>query len=115
MDPITLGGTIEFRAPHILLEALTPDFAGPNQRSSTSTVANSGLDVFAHNMETVERLTPSVRDRRAKFRQSLDTLRWAKETGPAGLITKTSLMLGVGEEDDEVISTLQGLSAHPVW
>ncbi|KNZ50095.1 lipoyl synthase [Puccinia sorghi] len=96
-------------APHILLEALTPDFAGPNQRSSTSTVANSGLDVFAHNMETVERLTPSVRDRRAKFRQSLDTLRWAKETGPAGLITKTSLMLGVGEEDDEVISTLQGL------
>jgi lipoic acid synthetase len=59
-------------------------------------------------METVERLTPFVRDRRAKFRQSLDTLRWAKDTGPAGLITKTSLMLGVGEEDDEVVSTLEG-------
>ncbi|KAA1090271.1 Lipoyl synthase, mitochondrial [Puccinia graminis f. sp. tritici] len=50
---------VKAKAPHILLEALTPDFAGPNQRASTSCVANSGLDVFAHNMETVvERLTP---------------------------------------------------------
>ncbi|POW20543.1 hypothetical protein PSHT_03448 [Puccinia striiformis] len=103
-----------FRAPHILLEALTPDFAGPNQRASTSCVANSGLDVFAHNMETVERLTPSVRDRRAHFHQSLDTLRWAKETGPPGLITKTSIMLGVGEEDAEVVMTLKELRKNSV-
>ncbi|MBW0460826.1 hypothetical protein O181_000541 [Austropuccinia psidii MF-1] len=100
---------VKTKAPHILLEALTPDFAGPNQRTSTSQVANSGLDVFAHNMETVERLTPVVRDRRANFRQSLNTLRWAKQDGPSGLITKTSLMLGVGEEDDEVIATLEEL------
>ncbi|KAI7954526.1 hypothetical protein MJO28_004926 [Puccinia striiformis f. sp. tritici] len=105
---------VKAKAPHILLEALTPDFAGPNQRASTSCVANSGLDVFAHNMETVERLTPSVRDRRAHFHQSLDTLRWAKETGPPGLITKTSIMLGVGEEDAEVVMTLKELRKNSV-
>ncbi|KAI8454432.1 lipoyl synthase [Phakopsora pachyrhizi] len=105
---------VKLKAPHILIEALTPDFAGPNQRSSASIVSNSGLDVFAHNLETVERLTPTVRDRRAKFRQSLDTLRWAKESGPDGLITKTSLMLGVGEEDHEVMHTLKELRKNSV-
>ncbi|KAG0148795.1 hypothetical protein CROQUDRAFT_669656 [Cronartium quercuum f. sp. fusiforme G11] len=100
---------IKAKAPHILLEALTPDFAGGHQQASTTLVANSGLDVFAHNVETVERLTPVVRDRRAAFHQSLNTLDWAKRYGRPGLITKTSIMLGVGEEDDEVIETLIAL------
>ncbi|KAH9825305.1 hypothetical protein DFH28DRAFT_943425 [Melampsora americana] len=100
---------IKSKAPQILLEALTPDFAGPNQSSSTSLIANSGLDVFAHNLETVERLTPSVRDRRANFQQSLTTLKFAKQFGPRGLITKTSLMLGLGEEDEEILETLREL------
>ena len=61
----------------------------------------SGLDVYAHNIETVERLTPWVRDPRAKYRQSLTALKLAKDTNSA-VITKTSIMLGLGESDDEV-------------
>lgn len=70
-------------------------------------VANSGLDVYAHNVETVEELTPFVRDRRATFRQSLGVLEHAKKQGVQ--ITKTSIMLGVGETADQVMATLQGI------
>lgn len=69
-------------------------------------MAKSGLDVYAHNIETVEALTPQVRDRRATFRQSLDVLRHAKKEGVR--ITKTSIMLGVGETADEVTDALKG-------
>jgi len=95
------------RAPHILIEALTPDFAGDAE--AIRLVAQSGLDVFAHNMETVESRTPYVRDPRAKYRQSLEVLRVAKASKD-GLITKTSLMLGVGETDEEILQTLKGVS-----
>lgn len=54
------------RNDNILVECLVPDFAG--NKTSGKTVVNSGLDVYAHNIETVERLTPFVRDRRAKYR-----------------------------------------------
>ena len=91
-------------APHILVEALTPDFQG--NLKDVETLATSGLDVFAHNVETVERLTPSVRDHRAKYRQSLTVLAHAKAVGAT--VTKTSLMLGVGEEGEEIIQTLRG-------
>lgn len=97
--------TLHLRAPHILVEALTGDYQGSWE--DVAQVARSGLDVYAHNLETVEELTPYVRDPRAKFRQSLDVLRMAKEAKP-GLITKTSLMLGVGEQDHEVRATLEG-------
>ena len=83
----------------ILVECLTPDFRGDEE--CIARVASSGLDVFAHNIETVERLTPMVRDRRAGFEQSLEVLRKAKQAVPH-LITKTSVMLGLGEEDFEV-------------
>ncbi|CAG8673449.1 5740_t:CDS:2, partial [Ambispora leptoticha] len=71
-------------------------------------VALSGLDVYAHNVETVEALTPFVRDRRATFRQSLKVLEHVKCVNPS-LVTKTSIMLGVGETDDEVLATLKEL------
>ena len=58
--------------------------------------------MFAHNIETVERLTPFVRDPRAKYRQTLSVLKHAKEIDPS-LVTKTSIMLGLGETDDEVL------------
>lgn len=93
------------RAPHILVEALTGDFLGSQE--SVALVARSGLDVYAHNMETTEARTPFVRDPRATFRQSLNVLRMAKEAQP-GLITKTSIMLGVGEEDADVEAALRG-------
>lgn len=95
------------RAPHILIEALTGDFLG--DPDAVALVARSGLDVYAHNMETTEARTPFVRDPRAKFRQSLEVLRRAKEAQP-GLITKTSIMLGVGETDEDVLETLRGPS-----
>ena len=62
-----------------------------------------GLDVYAHNIETVERMTPMVRDPRATYKQSMETLERAKKNGPPQLLTKTSLMLGLGETDQEII------------
>jgi|SRR5579871_5294751 len=93
-------------APHILVECLAGDFQGELQY--TESLANSGLDVYAHNVETVEELTPFVRDRRAGFRQSLRVLEHAKQFGKPGIITKTSIMLGVGENDTQVEQTLKG-------
>ena len=75
-----------------------------------SVVAKSGLDVYAHNIETVEELTPFVRDRRATFRQSLKVLEHAKKEGVR--ITKTSIMLGVGENEDQIMDALRG--GHPL-
>lgn len=74
-----------------------------------SIVAKSGLDVYAHNIETVEALTPFVRDRRANFRQSLQVLERAKEEGVR--VTKTSIMLGVGENEDQILHALKGMHA----
>ncbi len=96
---------IKQKAPTMLVEALTGDYAG--DLDMVGVVARSGLDVYAHNMETVEELTPSVRDRRAKFRQSLSVLRAAK-AAKEGLITKTSLMLGLGETEEQLWETLKG-------
>ncbi len=99
---------IKQKAPSILVEALTPDFTGSIPQITT--VALSGLDVFAHNVETVPRCTPFVRDRRANFEQSLLVLKTAKEaTRREGkeVITKTSIMLGVGETEDEVVDALR--------
>jgi len=90
----------------ILVECLSPDFSGDN--SLVDNVLDSGLDVFAHNIETVERLTPKVRDHRAGYRQSLKVLAHAREHSPK-LVTKTSIMLGCGETDEEVRQTLHDL------
>lgn len=101
---------IKQKAPNILVEALTPDFASKGVEA-IAIVATSGLDVFAHNVETVERCTPFVRDRRAGFQQSLRVLEEAKKAARAGdkeILTKTSIMLGVGEEEHEVMETLRG-------
>lgn len=99
---------IKQKAPTMLVEALTGDYAG--DLDMVRMVATSGLDVYAHNMETVEELTPFVRDRRAKFRQSLEVLNAAKQA-KEGLITKTSLMLGLGETEDQLWATLKGKSS----
>ena len=96
---------IKSKAPSMLVEALTGDFMGDVEM--VKLIAESGLDVYAHNIETVEELTPSVRDRRANFRQSLAVLRAAKEARP-DLITKTSMMLGLGETEEQVWHALKG-------
>lgn len=98
------------KKPDLLVEALSPDFQGNEELISA--VATSGLDVFAHNMETVERLTPKVRDHRANYQQSLAVLKYAKSVG--NCLTKTSLMLGLGETDQEILRTLHDLRAVDV-
>lgn len=97
---------IKQKAPQILVEVLGGDFRG--DLSMVEILADSGLDVYAHNLETVEALTPHIRDRRATYRQSLAVLERAKQTN-SSLITKTSLMLGFGETDDQVFQTLRDL------
>jgi len=94
--------------PTLTVECLSPDFAGNEECVDLVTSAETGLDVFAHNIETVERLTPFVRDRRAKYRQTLAVLARAKAARPE-LVTKTSIMLGLGETDEEVEQTMKDL------
>lgn len=92
--------------PGILVECLTPDFRGDYE--AVSHLARSGLDVYAHNIETVDRLQSRVRDPRANYLQTLNVLKTAKE---CGVYTKSSIMLGLGETDDEVIDTMYDLKA----
>ncbi|ETS74152.1 Lipoyl synthase [Pestalotiopsis fici W106-1] len=99
---------IKQKKPGLLVEALTGDFRG--DLDMVKIVADSGLDVYAHNVETVEGLTPYVRDRRATFRQSLKVLNHVKDVrGDEGIITKTSIMLGLGEQEEEVTDALREL------
>ncbi|XP_031381220.1 lipoyl synthase 2, mitochondrial [Punica granatum] len=98
--------------PKMLIEALVPDFRGDS--GCVEKVAMSGLDVFAHNIETVEELQSVVRDRRANFKQSLDVLKMAKEYAPAGTLTKTSVMLGCGETPNQVVKTMEKVRAAGV-
>ncbi|KIE01466.1 lipoic acid synthetase, partial [Metarhizium majus ARSEF 297] len=99
---------IKQKRSSLLVEALTGDFMG--DLDMVKIVAESGLDVYAHNVETVEALTPYVRDRRATFRQSLKVLKHVKDVrGKEGIITKTSIMLGLGEQEHEVMDALREL------
>ncbi|MBX5460372.1 MAG: lipoyl synthase [Steroidobacteraceae bacterium] len=99
---------IKRRRPGTAVEALTPDFQGVLK--DVETVLDSGLDVFAQNVETVRRLTHPVRDPRASYEQTLKVLEHAKRYKP-GVLTKTSLMLGLGETDDEIAQTMLDLRA----
>ncbi|KPK57735.1 MAG: lipoyl synthase [Gammaproteobacteria bacterium] len=94
--------------PDTAVEALTPDFRG--RLKDVETVLDSGLDVFAQNVETVRRLTHPVRDPRAGYEQTLSVLDHANRYRP-GVLTKTSLMLGLGETDAEIRETMQDLNA----
>ena len=94
--------------PETAVEALTPDFNGV--LSDVSKVVDSGLEVFAQNVETVKRLTHPVRDPRASYEQTLAVLEHAKKHRPE-VLTKTSLMLGLGEKDHEIMQAMQDLRA----
>ena len=98
--------TIKKLAPDLIVEILAGDFRG--ERSLVNHLADAKPDVYAHNIETVERLTPSVRDRRATYRQTLDVLKMVKDHDPTRY-TKSSIMLGLGETDEEVLQTLKDL------
>ena len=119
-DDLADGGAAHYAAcvkairalnPNTAVEALTPDFNG--DRDAVLTVVNSGLQVFAQNLETVERLTHVVRDPRAGYQQTLDVLAQAKESN-AQVLTKSSLMLGLGEQEAEIKRSLEDLRHHNV-
>ncbi|KAL8438939.1 hypothetical protein Efla_005074 [Eimeria flavescens] len=97
--------------PAMFVECLVSDFQG--MKSSVELLAGSGLDVYAHNVETVPRLSPFVRDRRASFSQSLSVLQMAKNANPR-LFTKTSLMVGLGETEEEVAEALRQIRSADV-
>jgi lipoyl synthase len=93
------------RDSKIVIEVLTPDFNG--KESSLQAVLDAKPDIFNHNLETVERLTPFVRSR-AKYRLSLDFLRRAKELD-APVVTKSGVMLGLGETESELFQAMDDL------
>ena len=97
--------------PNTAVEALTPDFKGLS--SSIETLVNCGLEVFAQNVETVKRLTHPVRDIRAGYEQTLEVLAESKRINPK-VLTKKSLILGLGETDAEVEETMDDLIANKV-
>jgi len=99
---------IKAHRPDMFVETLTGDFKG--DKGCIEMMANSGVDVYAHNVETVESLQSWVRDHRASYKKSLSVLEYAKQFNPR-LVTKSSLMLGFGEKDAEVLQTMRDLLA----
>ncbi len=97
---------IRTETPETLVEILIPDFRGV--AACVETVLAAGPHVLAHNLETVERLTPTVRDPRAGYRQSLEIL-WRAAARAPSVVTKSSLMLGLGETREEVLQAMRDL------
>ena len=97
---------IKEKAPEVIVEALVPDFLGNKQ--SIEILLKSKLEVFAQNLETVSRLTKRVRDPRAGYDQTLEVLSYAKQHSPS-VITKTSLMFGLGETEEEILKTFDDI------
>src|SRR6201991_183304 len=119
-DDLPDGGAAHFAAsvreikhlnPTTAVEALTPDFQGV--LADVETVVGSGLDVFAQNVETGRRLTHPESDPRASYEQTLAVLKHAKAHRP-DVLTKTSLMLGLGETDDEIATAMDDIRAAGV-
>ena len=98
-------------SPKTKVEVLTPDFRG--ETSAIHVLVEAGIDVFAQNIETVERLTYEVRDPKAGYQQTLNMLKYSKDTFPS-IYTKTSLMLGLGEEREEILKCMQDCRDHGV-
>ncbi len=92
--------------PKTLIEVLIPDFLGESKLIKK--IVETQVNVIAHNVETVERLTPEIRDRRASYKRSLQVLQIIKDLDPEKY-TKSSIMLGLGEGDEEVLQTLKDL------
>ena len=115
-DDVPDGGASHFaeairllkEIPGLLVEVLTPDFQG--DPAAVRTVGRAGPDVFANNVETVRRLTPAVRDPRAGYDQTLSVLDRMRREFPQ-VVTKSSLMVGLGEADGEIEETMRDLRA----
>ena len=95
----------------VRVEVLTPDFGA--RENLIKEVINAGVDVFAHNIEVVEKLTDSIRDKRASYRTSLEVLRKARSI-KRKILTKTGFMVGLGEEDRDVFKTLEDIREYEI-
>ncbi len=95
-------------SPNMLVEVLIPDFQG--DKLAIRRIVDSGADVIAHNVETIERLSKKVRDGRCDYEQSLEVLREVKRLKPKA-VTKSSIMLGLGESKEEVMKAMDDLRA----
>ena len=93
-------------SPRLLIEMLMPDFRG--EKELVQQIIDASPAVLAHNLETVRRLTPEVRDYRADYDQSLEVLRYLKTNCPEGY-TKSSLMLGLGESRREILQAMEDM------
>lgn len=102
---------IKTKSPKTIVEILTPDFRG--DLDNVRTVVEAKPDVFGQNIETVRRLTHAVRDRRAGYDQTMNVLRAVKEMDPTRR-TKSSILVGIGEQPDEVIETMRDLRSAQV-
>ena len=98
--------------PDTVVESLIPDFSG--NEHFIKKIIDAKPNVISHNLETVRRLSPMVRDYRANYDQSLRVLKFVKNKAPK-IITKSSLMLGLGENDDEVFQTAHDLRSYVMW
>lgn len=103
---------IRTRAPSARVELLIGDLAG--RSTSLDRLFEHPPDVLAHNIETVRELSHTVRDPRASYERSLELLRRARAAGPRGLVTKSSIMLGLGETDDALAQTMRDLRGAEV-
>lgn len=119
-DDLPDGGAVIFAllirrireySPGCGIEVLTPDFEG--NMAAVGTIVEAGPDIHNHNIETVPRLYPRVRPK-ARYAQSLEVLRRAKAWAPPGMMTKSGLMVGLGETIDEVVQVLRDLRAVEV-
>jgi len=119
-DDLPDGGAEEFaetvnmvkkRSPGVRVEILIPDFGG--NKEALGKLVNSSPEVIGHNLETVERLTPDIRDKRAGYRRSLEVLKNVKALNDR-IITKSGLMLGLGEEREEILKTMEDMRAVDV-
>jgi lipoic acid synthetase len=119
-DDLADGGAAHYAAcitaikktsPQTAVEALTPDFQG--NITAVRTVVDAPLDIYAQNLETVDRLTRIVRDPRAGYRRTLDVLKQAKACRPE-ILTKSSLMLGLGETEEEIETAMDDLRSSGV-
>lgn len=98
--------TVKSSVNGIKIEVLTPDFQGKHH--SIDKILDTDIDVFAHNIETIERLTNMVRDPRASYHQTMYVLKYVKNRNP-NLLTKTSMMLGLGETQKEILVVMDNL------
>jgi len=97
---------IKSECPNTVVESLIPDFSG--NEKFIETIVKAKPNVIGHNVETVKRLSPSIRDLRANYKQSLKVLKYVKELD-SSIFTKSSLMLGLGESEEEILQTAQEL------